>query len=156
MTRKTLLFSSVLLPRADKEAVLSDPTHKMLVSLEQAWNAGDAQRFAAHFREDADFVDVLGRRHLGRPGVERIHRANFDTIHRGSRLVLSALSTRSLGDDVLVSVMRGELEIPEGPLAPRTTATMTCVLQREGGAWNISAFHNTFVRSVPGVPEGGV
>jgi uncharacterized protein (TIGR02246 family) len=126
---------------------------QVLEGLAAAWNAGDVDVYAEYFASDADFVDVLGRIWRGRDAIRRIHRANFDTIHKGSRVNVEQLTTRSLGDDLAVAHVRGMISVPAGPLAGDSQSTQTLVLHNEGGQWQITAFHNTFVREMPGIPS---
>jgi uncharacterized protein (TIGR02246 family) len=125
---------------------------QVLEALAARWNASDADGYAECFLPDADFVDVLGRICRGRDAIRRIHRANFDTIHRGSRVTLEQLTSRPLGHDVAVAHVRSNIWVPAGPLAGDSQATQTVVLHRGDGPWRVTAFHNTIVRDMPGVP----
>ena len=53
-------------------------------SLEAAWNAGDAEAFAAPFTVDADFVNVRAEHHRGRAAVAAGHAAILRTVYAGS------------------------------------------------------------------------
>lgn len=46
---------------------------EIIIELERAWNAGDGVRWAASFSEDADFVDVVGRRQHDREMIAKEH-----------------------------------------------------------------------------------
>jgi uncharacterized protein (TIGR02246 family) len=116
------------------------------------WNAQDAEAYAALFDADADFVDVLGRRIKGREAIERIHRRNFATIHLNSRVSMELLAVRELSDNVALVHVHGAMDIPAGPLAGTNTSTQTWILANTRGAWRITAFHNTLVRDMPGIP----
>lgn len=128
------------------------PLRPLLQTLEDAWCAGDAQRFASVFGDDADFVDVLGRISRGRAAIERLHLRNFDTIHRNSRLTLELLRTRALSATMLLAQVRGQVDVPEGPMAGRTIGIQTWLVERSGSHWQITAFHNTHRREIEGVP----
>jgi uncharacterized protein (TIGR02246 family) len=88
----------------------------------------------------------------GRSAIARLHRRNFDTIHRDSRLRFEQLRDRMLADGVILAHVRATLKVPAGPLAGEAVATQTWVLERTGAQWLISAFHNTHVRELAGVP----
>lgn len=124
----------------------------VLEGLVTAWNAGDADRYAAHFRPDADFVDVLGRHLHGADAIADIHRRNFATIHLGSRLAIRRLRVVPLRGEFGLAVTASTIEVPAGPLAGNSAATQTMLLQRTDDVWRIRAFHNTFVRDMPGAP----
>ena len=72
--------------------------------LESTWNNSDSAGFAAAFAEDADFVDILGRHHQGRPAIGAGHRQIFDTIYRGSRNTYTVEHVRFLSTDVRLAI----------------------------------------------------
>ena len=47
----------------------------MVADLVNTWNAGDAEGFARHFAEDADFVNVQGMYDSGRATIATAHRS---------------------------------------------------------------------------------
>jgi uncharacterized protein (TIGR02246 family) len=124
----------------------------LLQDLESRWAAYDAEGFAASFDHDADFVDVLGRKIKGRDAIEQIHRRNFASIHLDSRIGLRRLAIRRLGEHTALVHVSGSLHVPAGPLAGDSQSTQTLVLVERDEGWRITAFHNTFVRDVPGAP----
>ena len=129
--------------RAAVEAIVS--------RLESAWNAMDAEAFAAPFAEDADFVNIVGEHHRGRPAIVAGHRAIFRDFYADSTTKMSVLAVRSLTPDVVLAHVYAELDAPKGPLAGRNTSVFSMVLTRraggpavtEDGGWEIAAFHNT-------------
>jgi uncharacterized protein (TIGR02246 family) len=125
----------------------------LLKEVETRWNAHDAESYAGNFAPDAEFVDVLGRFLRGRDVIRRAHQANFASIHRGSIASLEPLAIRELGSGVTLVHVRGLLRVPAGPLAGDQRSTQTWVLAERGGTWQITAFHNTLVREMPGVPD---
>jgi uncharacterized protein (TIGR02246 family) len=131
---------------------LDDTVDELLDNLVAAWNAGDAGRYVTYFHPDVDFVDVLGRHLHGNAAVEDIHRRNFASIHLDSTLAMHRVRATPLGGDVGLAVTSSAIRVPAGPLAGHSTATQTLVLQRTDSGWRIRAFHNTFVREMPGVP----
>jgi uncharacterized protein (TIGR02246 family) len=132
--------------------VLARTVDELLDGLVAAWNAGDVDTYMTHFQPDIDFVDVLGRYLHGHAAVADIHRRNFASIHRGSRLAMHRVHVTPLGGDVALAVTSSTIQVPAGPLAGGGGATQTILLHRADGCWRIRAFHNTFVRDMPGVP----
>lgn len=112
---------------------------EIIIELARAWNTGDGAAWAANFREDADFVDVLGRLQQGREMIAEEHQRIFDTIYRGSRVEFRQVASRAIGDGVLVVHTTSTLWVPTGPRAGSTHSTQTMIL-RNG---QILAFHNT-------------
>ncbi len=111
---------------------------EVVSELVRAWNAGDADAWAARFAEDADFVDVVGRVQEGRAVIAAEHRKIFDTIYRGSRIRIRPVARRQVGDALVVRT-ESTLEVPAGPRAGTTRAIQTKVF-RDG---EIVSFHNT-------------
>ena len=125
--------------RAAVEAIVS--------RLESAWNAMDSEAFAAPFAEDADFVNIVGEHHRGRPAIIDGHRAIFRDFFADSSARMEVIAARMLRPDVALAHVRSVLDAPKGPLAGRNTAVFSMVLTKRGdeaGAdWEIAAFHNT-------------
>jgi uncharacterized protein (TIGR02246 family) len=113
--------------------------------LEQAWNAGDGEGFAAPFTEAADFVDLRGTHHHGRAEIAEGHVGIFGSIYRGSRITYVVTDARPLVPEVILTHLAGHLSAPSGPLAGENDAVLTLVLVREGGEWKVDALHNTRV-----------
>ncbi len=127
---------------------------QLLEGMEKHWNTYDSAGFATHFQTEADFVDVLGRMWRGRQAIADLHQRNFDTIHAGSRLRMTRLSTQRLADGVALAHTDAAIWVPAGPLKGDSGATQTMVLCKGDGddAWLIRAFHNTWIREIAGIP----
>lgn len=121
--------------RADVEALVA--------RLEAAWNAVDADAFAAEFTADTDFVNVRGDYHSGREAVRQGHAAILAGIYAGSTIRYSLARVREIAPGVLVAHVDALLRVPAGPLAGEIAAIPSMVLVRDGAAWRIAAFHNT-------------
>ena len=111
--------------------------------LQTAWNAMDAAAFAASFASDADFVNIRGEHHQGRPAIAAGHAAIFRTIYAGSSVHFTVESARLLRPDVALLHVRSVLDAPEGPLAGQHRACFSLAFTNEPGGWEIAAFHNT-------------
>jgi uncharacterized protein (TIGR02246 family) len=116
--------------------------------LEAAWNQADGAGFGAEFTDGADFVDIRGAHHRGRPAITAGHQAIFDTIYRGSTVRYIVESTRSLGADTVVAVVGARLDTPAGPLAGRQRSRLTATLVHDDDRWAVASFHNTRVAAV--------
>lgn len=114
-------------------------------ALERAWNTADGEAFAAPFTADADFVDTRGVVHRTRAVIARGHQGIFATIYKGSKIHYEVLDARLIAPGCLLAHVRGTLNAPSGPLAGEHTAVLTLVSLLTGGAWQITAFHNTLV-----------
>lgn len=111
--------------------------------LETAWNTMDGAAFAAPFAGDADFVNIRGEHHQGRPAIAAGHVGIFRTIYAGSRVQFTVESARLLRPEVALMHVRAVLDAPQGPLAGQHRACFSLVLTKEPGRWEIATFQNT-------------
>ena len=112
--------------------------------LEQAWNAGDGDAWAAEFAEDADFITVRGEYFRTRNTIAEGHHHIFTTIYKGSTNRIALIRARAIRDDVILAHSSAELTVPDGPMAGTHRAVQSLLLVRADGAWRIASFHNTF------------
>jgi uncharacterized protein (TIGR02246 family) len=120
-------------------------------ALQDAWNRGDAADYASLFTDDADFVAWTGSYGRGRQAIEDAHRRLFDGPLAGSRMVLaggaeSALpgSLRFVRPGVAIMVTLGAVTLAgQSPAGPDHESVQTFVLTKNGGRWQVTAFHNT-------------
>jgi uncharacterized protein (TIGR02246 family) len=111
--------------------------------LESAWNAMDAEAFAAPFAIDADFVNIRAEHHRGRPAIAAGHAAIFRDFYAGSTVQFGVEGGRLLNVGVALLHVKSELNAPTGPLAGTHHACFSMVLTRTASGWEIAAFHNT-------------
>ncbi|MEU3602634.1 SgcJ/EcaC family oxidoreductase [Streptomyces sp. NPDC006798] len=112
---------------------------EVMAELEQSWNTADGAAWAAHFEEDADYVDALGRIQKGRAVIAAEHQKILDTVYRDSRLRMRRLTGRTIGGGLELVHSATELEVPAGPRAGRWHSVQTQLFR----AGRILAFHNT-------------
>jgi uncharacterized protein (TIGR02246 family) len=138
-------FGSQLLvasgPGRDEAAV-----NAVLRAFEEAWNRHDMDSLANLFADDADFVNVVGKRWLGRAAIKEAHVATHTTIFRNSHLVVGDTSVRFPKPDVAVARSRWDLTghtTPAGLAAPPRKGFVTNVLVKSKGKWQIVVTQNT-------------
>jgi len=118
---------------------------KAIVELHQAvdnaWNAGDADAFAARWAEDGTVVSPLGQVSVGRAAIRAEEAAAFDGPMKGTRhkLTVSRMYWPAPG----VAVVDGDAEISGfrdagGAVQPPLTAKFTSVCVQQHGEWFIS------------------
>ncbi|QFU88221.1 SgcJ/EcaC family oxidoreductase [Amycolatopsis sp. YIM 10] len=112
---------------------------EIISGMQRAWNAGDGAGWGAHFAEDADFVDAVGRIQRGREVIGSEHQKIFDTIYQGSVLEIRLVDSRPLGDGLLLVHTDSTLQVPAGPRKGTVDGVQTKLI-RDG---LIHAFHNT-------------
>lgn len=111
--------------------------------LEEGWNSGNGQAFAAPFAEDSDYVVVDGRHIKGRPANAEGHQFIFDTIYRGSTNSMEVEDVRFIRPDVAIAHVRHHLRFSRDGQPAEGHARSTWVLTKDQGQWAIAAFQNT-------------
>ena len=129
--------------RAADEAAI----RRIVKAVEDGWNAGDGNAFAAPFAEDADYVVVNGMRIKGRETIASGHQQIFDTIYKGSHNEATLQSIRFLRDDAAIAHIEWHLKYAVGGSAHQRKAMCSMVMTKQGGRWSIAAFHNTPITS---------
>lgn len=104
-----------------------------------AWTAGDAEAFGASFAEDVDYVVINGMYIKGREAVNAGHAHLFNTVYKGSRLILTVEDIRFVRPDVAIAHAHGLNQTQHGEIAGRST----WVLAHDNGTWEVAAFQNT-------------
>lgn len=131
--------------------------HDVVKQLEDAWNAYDSRSWAAHFAEDASFIQIFGGQLDGRAAIEASHRAIFDTIYKGSHARFTLRSIRFVRPDVAVVFTHAHLKFYQGAEAHEIETRPTMVLVRkqvqEQAAWQIVAFQNTRISEMPAAAQ---
>jgi uncharacterized protein (TIGR02246 family) len=121
----------------------------------KAWDAGDVAAVTALYAADADYVDVYGRRAVGRPAIQTALAELTAGPYHGSHLELETVSTRFITPTLVVGDSRWELTLvpaTEGE-APPTKGLSTVVFVKQGLDWKIVA-HRTRVPYPPSPPAG--
>jgi uncharacterized protein (TIGR02246 family) len=119
---------------------------------EDAWNRHDMDAFAMLFATDADFVNVIGMRWIGRDEIKQHHAASHATMFKTSTLKIGDTTVRFLKADVATArsvwTLSG-ITSATGQPAPTRTGILTHVLERLDGHWLIVLTQNTDI-STPG------
>jgi uncharacterized protein (TIGR02246 family) len=125
----------------EKTAVIAVVQHFV-----DAWNLHDMGAFASIFSEDADFVNVIGQRWIGREAIKKAHAANHATLFKLSHLSIQDISVRFLKPDIAVlrciPKLSGQLDHAGRILPPRYTI-LTFIMMKAGGEWPVVVAQNT-------------
>ena len=116
--------------------------HDVLDRLYQAWAEGDADAFAAVYRDDATVV-MPGVLHRGKDATRDYMAAAFAGPLRGSRGIDRPQDVRILGDTAIVVSTAGIVMAGEDELPRDRERVATWVLLRADGRWEIAAYTNT-------------
>lgn len=133
-----LLFL-LALPFVATGAEAQSGPEEAVYGLMAAWNAKDAQAFAAQFIEDAPFVNVNGNLWIGRQVIEDRH-ANAG-IFKSSCAEIKPESVRLLTSDLALMHVSWRITGDARDAEPRSYF-MTMVVRKRDGRWFIVAAQN--------------
>ncbi|MET0692786.1 MAG: SgcJ/EcaC family oxidoreductase [Propionibacteriaceae bacterium] len=105
-----------------------------------AWDAGDADAFAAEFTEDASYVIYVGLTYFGRAAIRDAHVPVFEKWQKGSRLSMTVLDIRVVADGVAVVTTEGGLGKGR---SIKHDKVQTYVMVDTDDGWRCAAFQNT-------------
>jgi uncharacterized protein (TIGR02246 family) len=116
-----------------------------------AWEAGDAEAFAADALEGVVFTNVVGMFSVGRAPFVGQHAHIFSTIYKGSRMTQDLVAITPLRSDVaivdtltrLVDALHRPpgIELIDGAVRTRLEQVMV----KDSGAWKVASFHNVAI-----------
>jgi uncharacterized protein (TIGR02246 family) len=108
-----------------------------------AWAAGDADAFAALYRDDATVI-LPGMFHHGRSALHAYIAGAFAGPLKGSRGVDDPQDIRILGGNTAIVVSKaGIVMAGEQDLPTQREVLATWVLTKQDGNWQIAAYTNT-------------
>jgi uncharacterized protein (TIGR02246 family) len=140
----SLSMTSALIA-ADKPSTDEAAVRAIVNGFEVAWNNHDMDAFAMLFAADADFVNVIGQRWIGRDAIKKAHAASHATLFKTSTLKIEDTTIRFLKPDVAIARSVWTLSglTNNGQIAPNRTGILTHVLVKADGHWLIAVSQNT-------------
>jgi uncharacterized protein (TIGR02246 family) len=117
-----------------------DTVENFLGRIKDAWDAGDAVAYAREFTDDATYVIFRGELLRGRAEIESAHVEVLGKWLRGSRMIVEAVATTMLDDNVASVLTVGGIG-EEGSITSDKFQTVTLV--RREGRWQCAALQNT-------------
>ncbi|MBH25830.1 MAG: hypothetical protein CMH57_15595 [Myxococcales bacterium] len=84
----------------------AEDAQKLVDELVARWNAKNPESFAALFRDDAVFIDVVGNTMLGPKQIGEGHARPWSTILADAVLTADAVTLRAVTPDVCTAEMR--------------------------------------------------
>lgn len=125
---------------------------RLVASLREAWDRGDADAYAMRFAPDGTFTNILGLFFRGRDAFRERHDVVFRTLFKGTTLALRIAALRFIRPDVAIAdidaTLRGFSTLPPGMSAMRDgsfRSKLLMALVKEQGDWWITAYHNVGV-----------
>jgi uncharacterized protein (TIGR02246 family) len=121
--------------------------HDLFQQMQDGWNQGNGQAFAASFTEDADYIVVNGTYLKGRQAIAAAHQQLFETRFQGSRLEGFLKHIRFLSDDIALVHLHGRPQVPgQAVPAPEQYSIQTLIGIRQDDGWRVTAFQNTLIQ----------
>ena len=68
----------------------------LILKSNSAWNSHDVDAFAALFKADGDFVNVLGQKASGRDEIREMHRYPFSSVQAAAKVAIERIELREL------------------------------------------------------------
>jgi uncharacterized protein (TIGR02246 family) len=124
----------------DKEKTEIEQTIKILVD---AWRVGDANKFAAPFTEDADFMVWFGLHLKGKEEIAFGHNIIFKQFYANTIWDLKIAKIRFLGNNVALVHAAGAIIKDGGDEPTEPDAVPLIVLNKIDNNWKIVALQNT-------------
>jgi len=121
---------------------------KVIAGTATALNAHDMKAFISLFREDAEWINIVGMHWHGRDAVLAAHTAFLDTVFKGNRMKIDVIETRSLGNGcatAVATITHGAFTAPSGQVVPEAKNRCTHVLMKGSDGWKIVHGHNVQV-----------
>lgn len=120
----------------------------------EAWTNNEPKRYAECFEPDADYVAFDGTHIKGRAENERLHRALWNGVLKGTRIEGAPVQLRPLTPDVVLAHATGAVVFPWQRSVPKNRLSIqTLVLVKREGRWLGAAFQNTRVKPMPAPDE---
>lgn len=120
---------------------------QILLTMAEAWKAGDGSGYAAPFLEDADYISFDGAHAVGRKVIADVHQMLFDGPLKGSTMDdinHAEPKIRFLTPDSAVMISTGGTSIDDTPNTdPDRDSVVTFTVVRHEGAWRVASFQNT-------------
>lgn len=129
-----------VLSKEDDEGI-----RKTVRSNEEAWNTHDMKLLATLFREDAEFINVVGMHWRGRDAIVKAHAIFHEIMFKDCRLKTDSIETRPLGSDHAIAVWTGTQDTfttPDGHVMPKGQFRLTLIMVKGPDGWKIAHGHN--------------
>lgn len=123
---------------------------KVLVDYDVAWNTHNMKALDKVFREDAEFINVVGMHWRGQAHIIAAHAAYHETIFKNNVMKTDAIVLRPLGADVVIAVVtqtQDAFTTPSGQVVPKHQNRPSYVFTKAGGDWRIAHGQNVRIDS---------
>ncbi|GMW03422.1 MAG: hypothetical protein AMXMBFR84_45560 [Candidatus Hydrogenedentota bacterium] len=133
------------LDKADEDAARA-----VVMGIEQTWNSHDMDAMGKLFREDAEWINIVGMHWVGRDAIMVAHTAFHKTSFKNCNMKTDSIELRSIADGCAVAVVTTTMDsfiTPAGNVIPKGQDRLTYVLTKRSDGWRISHGHNVQVNA---------
>jgi uncharacterized protein (TIGR02246 family) len=141
--------------RSDTPADTRRAVESVVLSLPDAWNARDAQRFAAAFSEPHDYVAVGGLllTNLTRQQTAQGHAALWKgRFAEGSKISFEIVSIEQITPEVVVAIAKNHNDFLQNAERKSHDSILTVTLIKTEDGWRIRQFNNNLIMAPPRSP----
>jgi len=142
-----LLFASTLnAQQAGSES--EEAIRKVIVEMTEGFNSHDGKAASRMYQPDARLVTVRGEVMNGQVAIEKGLSAIFATRAKNAMHRTKDVTIRMIRPDVAFAYVTNELSglvTPDGQSLPPHQELSLRVFIRDGGTWQVAAFHNTMI-----------
>ena len=131
----TRQVATAAFPAEDDRAI-----RKAVGGFETAWNSHDMKALGELFREDAEFINVVGMHWRGRAAIVAAHAAFHETLFKDCRLKTDAIALRPFSADFAIAVVtqtQDAFTTPSGEVVPKHQNKLSYVFTKVAGEWKI-------------------
>jgi uncharacterized protein (TIGR02246 family) len=128
------------LTKMDEEGV-----RKTVMDYEKAWNTHDMKLLATLFRQDAEFVNVVGMHWRGRDAIVKAHAIFHEIMFKDCRFKTDSIENRPLGGDHAIAMWTATQDsytTPSGQVVPKGQFKLSLILAKGPEGWRIAHGHN--------------
>ena len=121
---------------------------KIIVEMTEGFNSHDGKAASRMYAQDARLVTVRGDVMNGRAEIEKGLSAIFATRAKNATHSTKDVTIRMIKPDVAFAYVVNELSglvTPDGQSLPAHQELSLRVFVRDGGIWQVAAFHNTMI-----------
>ena len=128
------------LSKADDEGI-----RMTVMDYEKAWNTHDMKLLATLFRDDAEFINVVGMHWRGRDAIVKAHAIFHEIMFKDCRFKTDSIETRPLGSDHAIAMWTATQDsytTPSGQVVPKGQFKLSLILTKGSEGWRIVHGHN--------------
>ncbi len=143
----TVSTSQALAQQDDGDLAADQKSIRELIStFETGWNTHDMAAIGSIFRDDAEFINVVGMHWRGKNAIVKSHTVYHEIMFKNCKLHSDDIQIRFPASATAIAVWtvtQDAFKTPSGDVAPKTQTHLTLVLTKGDDGWRVVHGHNT-------------